>query len=192
MNSTAHILGKKIVLVKPQEIEKGQILNIGNMINPMPPINPIIYTLDNSGGLVTTYYIIGDPTQIIKNKIAETPGEDYLSTNPDSINGNSSLVTANKNLFYSSTILTHSLQFNVSGGTNSFDLIPKIHAVNNTGTLTTRSMPLTPAMKNTQYNSNLLSIEAQFKIGALNCIRIPVAAGETMTVTINPLAYNIP
>ena len=118
-------------------------------------------------------------------------GEAWLSSIPSSVNGNSSLVVPNKALYGVSDIMVDSIQFKASAA-SVLNEVPIIYSVNLVGQLNELAMPLTPAMLNTQFNTTLVTIKANFKLGTHHAIRIGVPAGETQTVTITPKAYSLP
>lgn len=183
MTNVAKELSRTVkVASQPQSNLSGSTTDYGAMIQSIPALPAFVYSLGNAG-TVTENFIIGDPSGMIAASLGTSP------SNPDSINGSSGLVTANKNMFYSSSVLFGEISWKTSSDASQFDQTPTVYVTNHTGQLIPKPIILTAAERNTQYNNKLLTTKGDVRLDAFRALYVPVIAGETLTVTMMPKAY---
>lgn len=194
MDKLSSILSPKIIQVTPKQTDlSGAVLDVGRQIDPVPGLNPIVYTLDSSLRGVTRYYIIGDATNMIKQAIsAMGSGEPFASYPPSALNGNSALVAPNRKFWVASTILFSGFTIQTSSDPTQFDNPPVLWVTNQAGQIKPKPIMLNQAERNTQYNNLLLTVKAEFKLGPFDAIRVPAIAGEIVTLTLFPKGYSLP
>jgi len=179
--------GVKVADTSKANISGSQV-DMGMFLGQVPRLPAITYTLDNSGGGAVVRYVIGDPTTMIAQLVA-TGG--VTVDNPSAVQGQAGLVVPNKNFFFGVGIIFGSINFQTSSTPNQFAQQFKTYITNMAGEVSSESLNLASATRNSAFNFNLLTLTGQFYLDIHRGIVIDVLAGEEVNVTMSPSAYTV-
>lgn len=163
----------------------GSVTDYGSMVSAIPALPAFVYQLVNSTS-ATKNFLIGDPAGMIA---AALGGTFY---DPNKLNGSTAFVEPNKNIFYGSSVLFGEISWKTSSDATQFDNNPTLYVCNHTGEVVPKPLILTAAERNTQQNNLLLTTKGKVRLDIFRGIKVPVIAGETLTVTMSPEAYTTP
>lgn len=166
-----------------QQNLSGSETYIGSIINTAPALQSLTYKLANTT-TATKEFIIGDPTGLI----AAAKGGTLVA--PTSLNGNSSIVTANKAMLGYMPIKFGKIIFEATSSSAQFANAPAVHVCNLAGKLASDEINLQAAKTNVAQNSKILTVKCDLMLAPNRAITQVVDASETLLVTLCPVAYS--
>ena len=128
-------------------------------------------------------FIIGDPTGAGAAAIGGT------LLNPNSVNGKSSLVLPNKEMFGLKGIVFGGINLETSSDKSQFNNQLKIYAVNHNGDLNLESVAFKGSKMGNQYDPLVMNVDVEFVLDPTRFIVITVKDGETLSLTTKPSIY---
>lgn len=166
----------------------GSVVNMGMFLLSVPRMPAISYTLDNSAGIAIQRYLIGDPTGMVSVLIDTIPGG---VANPDLVQGQANYVVPNKNFFYSVGIVYSSINYLTSSDTAQFSQPFKLLTTNSAGELSSESVNMASAQRNSAFNSLLLTLSGEYMLDVHRGIQVDVLDAEKVTLTMVVSTYTV-
>jgi len=148
-----------------------------------PNASELTYELVVASDASDTTFIIGDSSGIGAAAIGGT------MHNPTTVNGNAALVAPNKALFASRGMIIGAINIETSTDKTQFNNQLKLYGVNHNGDLNTESVAFKGSNRGNQFDQLIKSVNVEFAMDATRFITLMVKAGQTVTLTLKPTAY---
>lgn len=176
---SAQLLQSKAEVNTAPPSSNAAVVNIDGGTQFMPSF---AVTLNNSAGMVTKKYVIGDPTGLI----ASLAGGGYSAADSGSVTPSLMNLTFNRGV-----VLVGVINYETTVGVAQFAASFKSAKVEIDGTLTpfNYASAISAARRNTAFNAKLLTVTLNepLVLSTFSALLVEVIAGETVILTFTPV-----